>query len=66
MRTTSNTRSTPQRPHSFASPSRFQHFHQTFGHEADPILAAFQAADLNKDGSLDENEFRLFLDAHLR
>ena len=32
----------------------------------DPILAVFRAADLNQDGTLDHNEFRLFLDPHLR
>ena len=33
---------------------------------SDPATAAFLAADLNKDGSLDPNEFRQFLSAQLR
>ncbi|CAF1457363.1 unnamed protein product [Rotaria sp. Silwood1] len=32
----------------------------------DSVAAAFQAADINKDGTLDVNEFRQFLSSHLR
>ena len=34
--------------------------------DSDPATVAFRAADLNKDGALDANEFRQFLSAHLR
>ena len=57
----------PQSPSTahHATASGYENYPGSMGNNINFVDAAFNAADLNKDGSIDSNEFRQFLNSSL-